>query len=338
MCPMCSGSGRHKKARFSMSVSERDGKLLFYCHRCKADGATIIKRLVALGILPDLVRAASATMTIVTKVRTAMRSRSWIRSSDITDLQGLQALLEIAARSCKEIFGAAVREIAEIARISESAAWQSLQRLSRDGWIQKVTRGDAHHPDTWRLLIPAGYSVGQDATAARKEGHGSSIGAFARGGRTPVPSFEHDLFRRGKGLGFSKGRLYVVLKTPMRAEEIAQVLGYEDARNVRLHLSKMLKLGLVHRRDDGRYERGDADLDVLATRLGVAEASDKDRTRHLRERQAWRKRIAAFEHWTQTGTVVDPETGEFLGQTDIPHRGVKRRSFNAVLAIERARR
>jgi hypothetical protein len=164
---------------------------------------------------------------------------------------------------------------------------------------------------------------------------------FGEGGRAgssrSVPSFDHDLFRR-TGLGFAKGRIYSVLESPMKAGDIASALGYKDARNVRLHLAVLLKLGLVRHLDDGRYARGNADLDAMANRFGVFGASDRQRARHRLQSEHWGRWYEAFEDWKKTGQMADPDTGEIVATESIPHKGTPLRTFRRRVLLSRARR
>jgi hypothetical protein len=150
-----------------------------------------------------------------------------------------------------------------------------------------------------------------------------------------LPSFEHDLFRWGKGLGFAKGRVYSELTVPMTTQQLAQTFGYKNARNVRMHLRVLTRAGLVRRLADGRYERGNADLDAVAARLGVLGASDRQRERHRMEQANWWRWSRAFSHWLQTGEVTDPETAELLEVGALPSKYATIRAFRLrVLSLQ----
>ena len=143
-----------------------------------------------------------------------------------------------------------------------------------------------------------------------------------------VPPFDHDLFRCGKGLGPTKGRIYSLLVRSMTTDEIAKEMDYKHTRNATLHLRVLGREGLVHRLGHGRYERTDVDLDSVAARRGVLGTSARQSARHRMERMRWRRWSNAFEHWRRSGEVVDPETGEVLDTQEIPgKRGARMRAF-----------
>jgi DNA-binding transcriptional ArsR family regulator len=153
-----------------------------------------------------------------------------------------------------------------------------------------------------------------------------------------APPFDHDLFRSGKGLGPTKGRIYRLLAVSTTAGEIAKTLGYKHTRNARHHLQELAKEGLVHRLNDGRYERTDIDLDAVAERHGVLGAQARQRARHCEERVHWKRWHSAFESWRQTGEIVDPETGEVLESQHIPDKRARMSAFRYRVLSIRLRR
>ncbi|MGD0075366.1 MAG: hypothetical protein ABSD31_13660 [Candidatus Binataceae bacterium] len=284
-------------------------------------------------------------LALVDEVRVATQAVSWNGIAAITNLAVLQVLLEIAKQCCRVEFSASVRQIGERARVNASTVWKSLRRLVRAGWLIPITRARGARAATWSLRSP---TKGADRAAtilhARKAGdHVWPVDpCFTQGDRAglsrSVPSFDHDLFRWRKGLGFAKGRIYSLLAVSRTASQIAKALGYKHPRNARLHLRVLMREGLLRRLDDGRYARGDANLDVLAARRGVLGAADKQRARHLVERRNWRRWSEAFERWRQTGEVVDPETGEVLEPRPTSHKGVTIRTFRQLVLSILARR
>jgi DNA-binding transcriptional ArsR family regulator len=65
-----------------------------------------------------------------------------------------------------------------------------------------------------------------------------------------------------------KGQVYSLLEMPLKATELAELLGYKSPSNARVHLRKLVEHGLVRHRADHRYERGDGYLDRLPTSSG----------------------------------------------------------------------
>jgi hypothetical protein len=124
----------------------------------------------------------------------------------------------------------------------------------------------------------------------------------------------------------------------MTADEIAKAMDYKHTRNATLHLHVLTKESLIRRLSDGRYERTNVDLDAVAERHGVLGAQARQRARHCKERVHWKGWYSAFEHWRQTGEVVDPETGEILDSQEIPGKRVRMRTFRQRVLCIRARR
>ena len=56
-------------------------------------------------------------------------------------------------------------------------------------------------------------------------------------------------------------------------------------------------------------------------------AGDRQRARHRAERWHWRRWSNAFEHWQESGQVVNPETGEKLECQGIPGKRTTRRNL-----------
>jgi predicted ArsR family transcriptional regulator len=267
-------------------------------------------------------------------VRTATAAVTWKGIAKTTDLKVLhQALLEFLKQSSKAVFGASARQVGEYARVDRATASRSLGRLVAAGWLEKVTPAQGKSAATWRFRMPTDRAD-RNATIQHAERAGNGLlqtdPCFSGGDRADlsrsVPPFDHDLFRCGKGLGPTKGRIYSLLAVSTTAAEIAKTFGYNHIRNVRLHLHELAKEGLVHRLDDGRYQRAGVDLDGVAARRGVLGARERQRVRHLVEREKWRHWSNAFEHWRQTGQIIDPDTAELLESQDIPGRRARMRA------------
>jgi hypothetical protein len=335
-CPLCNSRNRRRKPRATLSLTIRDGKILVYCHRCRVDPVAIIRELVSLDLLPNYFRNSSSTLALVDEVRAATGAVTWKGIAKTTDLKVLhQALLEFLKQSSKAVFAASARQVGEYARVHEGTASRSLRRLVKAGWLEKITSARGKSAASWRFRIPTDRAD-RGATIQHAGRAGDCVlqsdPCLSRGGRAglsrSVPPFDHDLFRCGKGLGPTKGRIYSLLAVPMTAGEIAKEMDYKHTRNATLHLRVLGREGLVRRLGDGRYERTDVDLDSVAARRGVLGASERQRARHRVERVRWRRWSSAFEHWRRSGEVVDPETGEILEIQDIPgERGARMRAF-----------
>jgi hypothetical protein len=124
----------------------------------------------------------------------------------------------------------------------------------------------------------------------------------------------------------------------MTSREIAEALGYKDARNARLHLNPLVSEGLVSRHEDRRYERGHTDLDEVAERHGVLGATNRQRQRYEIARDYWGRWFDSYVTWCQTGQLIDPDTGEVLDVQRVPSRKQLMRVFRQRVLAARANR
>jgi hypothetical protein len=208
-------------------LTARAGTLLVYCHRCKRRGLEIIRALVDLGLLPNWFRESSAAFALLKQIRAAIYSAEWNGTARATDLLVLCALDEIIKASLKTKFGASVRQIAERAQIDYATASRSLRRLTKTGWIEKIAGARDGNAAVWCLRLP---QPDRSATIPRAGKEGDRLlpadPFFGEGGRAnqnrPVACFRHEVFRRGRGLGPIKGRIYALLAAkPLTTREIA---------------------------------------------------------------------------------------------------------------------
>jgi hypothetical protein len=234
-CPLCNSRTRRRKPHATLSITIRDGKILVYCHRCRADAVAIIRELVHRDLLPNNFRESSKALALISEVRAAAQATTWKGIAALTDVVVLLVLLAIARRCLKSNFSAAVREIALSARRHEGTVSRSLRRLVKAGWLERATAARVKHAAIWRLRLPAD-KADRDATIPHAERADDRVlhsdPCLIQGDRAglthPAPPFDHDLFRCGKGLGPTKGRIYSLLLTPMKPCGIAEELAYKD--------------------------------------------------------------------------------------------------------------
>jgi hypothetical protein len=261
-----------------------------------------------------------------------------------TDLAVLQSLIQITRRCCRSDIGAGIRTIAEHAGVSVSTAWRAMRRLAEAGWVKQVDKSCGAEAAIWRIRVAKmatdrPETILRDRKACNRLFHVDPCDPKGRrGGRTyPAPFFDHDLFR-SRGLGKTKARIYALLVSPLTARQIADTLCYKYTSNVRVHLRRLGGHGLVLRLEDGRYERGAADLDALAVKLGVKGTGERQRARHDIERASYRRWLNAFHHWRQTGEIVDPESGEILGRQRLASKRARMNNFRQRVSLIRATR
>jgi hypothetical protein len=109
-----------------------------------------------------------------------------------------------------------------------------------------------------------------------------------------VTATPHDLWR-AEGLGARAGGLYRLLNatTPIAAKELALMIGCRPQAVRRQLVGKLGRHGLaVQDLEHIGWLRGDGDLDVVATELGVAGKGAAQREEHQRQRVTFRDRLA----------------------------------------------
>jgi predicted transcriptional regulator len=342
-CPLCRPENARRRARPTLSLTAHAGTLLVYCHRCRRPGLEIIRALVDLGLLPNWFRESSAAFALLKQIRAAIYAAEWNGTAKATDLLVLCALDEIIKASLKTKFGASVRQIAERAQIDYATASRSLRRLAKTGWVEKIAGARDGNAAVWRLGLPR-PDRNATITPAGKEGDRllRADPFFGEGDRAnqnrPVACFRHELFRRGRGLGPIKGRIYALLAAkPLTTREIAARLKYRHTRNVRIHLCVLIEQCLIRRRSDARFECCNINLDEVAKRLGVLGLNERQRARHAEERASFRKWCELFERWKRAGQIVDPATGLVIASGTQPRKTAKLADFRRVVLLGRVR-
>lgn len=343
-CPLCPSGDPQRRTRPTLSLTVRDGTILAYCHRCNSDGVTIIRELVRRGLLPDLFKDSSKALAIIGDVLAVLKSNFWNLSRATCDREVLHAVIGISLSCAKTELDLPVRQVALLARVSERTAARSVKRLAIAGWLERIAPAKGKRAAIWRIGVPEARPDREGTLSpASKEGNRLctddpfSVEVGRAGSARSVPSFDHDLFRR-TGIGFAKGRIYALLEFPMNARDIASALSYKNVRNARIHLGALLRDGLVLRSPDGDYRRSPRNLDAAAQDLGVLGATESQRERYRQQSDNWGRWCDAFDHWRQTGEVVDPDTGEILETQSAPHKRTSMPSFRLrVLVLRRGK-
>jgi hypothetical protein len=315
-CPLCG-----KRRRLSIGA-DGIGPGIKCFSGC--DSVAILRELVRRGLLPDWSRRST---TDLAPIRQAIARECWLGTAGSIDYRVIWSMINLAEHLCRIELAAAVRDVALWAHVSTDTASTSLRRLAHKGFLKLVTPASVAHAAVYRLCVPE-----------KTRGAGDSVLELHRGRAVTrsAAGFNHDVFRC-RAVGPVRGRIYGLLVEPRSARVLRDWMGYRDARPVRGHLAKMMRLRLARRRDDGLYERGDADLDVLAVRLGVAGATGRQRTRIAAERILWRTTCDGFEQWMKLGELVDPETGELLAADYRPRKRATLREFRRAVLLYRTR-
>jgi DNA-binding MarR family transcriptional regulator len=296
-CPFCETENSSRRPRPTLSITARNGKPLFYCHRCKRPGIEIIRRIVQSGLLYDGFQLSSRVLARIDELRGAAARANWKGVGGANALKVLGALSEIGRRCFKDVIAASERDVADLTNITAPTAGKALKRLTKLGWLDQVEGARGQKAATWRLRIPSPARRIEATHSGRAEKASDRVehsDPCSTGGRVapsrPAASFRHDLFRSSKGgLGPVKGRAYAILTSPMTSKEIARALGLKYPRNGMLHVQVLVREGLVRRLPDRRYQRASADLDEIAARRGVLGTGERQRQQHHEDRQRWRR-------------------------------------------------
>ncbi len=305
-CPLCP---LRKNPTFS--IAARDGLPVFTCHRCCERGPAgearrleILHEMIQRGLLQDARRTRTRALATVAAVQRTVAISIWKGTAGANARLVLRALCEISLCCGKEKFSASLFQLGELTNLSPSAVSRALQRLQQKGSLEKVvsaSRG-ARIATSWRIKTPPSRGVIELANSLhapeecdqslslRSPFRGEPGGTLRPAAVTPL---QHALFSsiRG-GLGSVKGRIYAVLSSSRTSSEIARLLGSKDRHSANPHLRALMKLGIVRRLEDGRYQRTSANLDEIAASRGIFDALNKRRAKYLEQRERERDRCA----------------------------------------------
>jgi hypothetical protein len=199
----------------------------------------------------------------------------WRGRAGATDRAIEQAHITIMRRCAAIEHGAGVREVATLAGISSlSTVTEAHRRLERVGYIRRVDQAKRGRAARYVAGLPGSPSRTVCCSRALGDCSFKELGA--------------DAFRWRDGLGKATGRVWCALdgRTPA---ELAVALELK-LRSVRKYLSRLAVHELAVCGADGRWYRL-GDLDAVATRLGVAGESDRQRAQYEDEREAYRQKL-----------------------------------------------
>lgn len=228
----------------------------------------------------------SAGRRLADALRGWAHSRAWPGRAGLYDQAVYLAHLGIAHRAGREHYGAASRELAELAGVSHVSANAATRRLVAAGLLKVQQAGTVSRPTVYRL-------VGQDVHKLT----------------TPTPPFvreckvfaAHDAFRPG-GLGKSAAQVWALLQAgPQTVADLATQTG-RTPRTVRAALKRMARivepvtgeivLTMVEREGEKWQALPGVDLDHVARVTGTAGKGKAQRARHRQERQSHRQALA----------------------------------------------
>lgn len=189
----------------------------------------------------------------------------------------LDALLTLARRYGRVVVGASVRQIAELAGLSRSAASTALHRLQMKGWVQRVAAAVGPLATEYRLTVP--------------DGLGRQHSLDARLAPTPLHVRSHDVGTH-EGLGRHAALLAdLIVDGVGTTRELTTVTGM-DRRTVVRHLARLEQLGLVVEGAAGWRSvvrrAADSVLGQVARQLRVAGLVRRRAGMHEEERREFR--------------------------------------------------
>lgn len=242
-------------------------------------------------------------------IRVVVDATAWRGRSGTSDLLVLRELLVIAGVRCSLVISLNLRSIAERCGLSLNAVWKAIRRLKARGLV-KVAHGSRlpGQSTTYRLCSL------QKCAFANKELQPPTFPYRAKY-CSQTHTFDldvgvaHDLWRGRRGLGKGQQRIYSLLGQPGRwtVAGLVRETGYHSS-TVR-HALQVLAFYDLAQRNGHVWRRGSAEPDAVAKLLGLDSAGDRQRRQHQRERETFRKWLAARDR-----IHVDRETGEVLNR------------------------
>jgi len=222
--------------------------------------------------------------------------RAWTGRTGSIDRAVFLAHAHIAARAGKLAYGAACRELAELAGVSFRTAIAATKRLTDAQLLALHEASTPSFPNTYRLLVPNVATFAMPADAHNL--HTPSLPPV----RECASYANHDAFRVG-GLGKAAGEVWRALQDgPATVARLAEKTG-RKRRTVSAALGRMARivepvtgeimagLALV-RHDDGKWAVVEGvDLDRVAKMLGTAGKGKRQREGHRAERRAHGKAL-----------------------------------------------
>jgi Bifunctional DNA primase/polymerase, N-terminal len=224
------------------------------------------------------------------------QTRAWPGRTGSIDRAVFLAHAQIALRAGRLNYGAACRELGELAGVTFRTASAATVRLMRAAFLALHDASTPSRPNVYRLNVP---NVGTFAIPASVPNlHTPSLPHV----RECVSYATHDLFRPG-GLGKAAGEVWTALQDgPASAPRLAELTGRRP-RTVRGALRRMARIvdpvtgeilpALALVAAEGKQWRAvdGVDLDRVALVLGTAGKGKRQREQHRQERRAHQRAL-----------------------------------------------
>lgn len=204
----------------------------------------------------------------------------------------LTALAYLTLQTGKRVVAASIRDLALMVALGRTTAADALQRLARDGYVQKVTSTDGGNAAEWRLTLTLSTTSGTVRSQPLDNPRPPADLFNTRADQVALLEEEltdgrHDLFTRA-GLGHLAGKVYAILRRhpSITVDSAARILG-TSTRYTATILGRLRQHRLIVKHRDG-WARARRDLrDAAARALGIA-GTLLDRARRYRaEREVW---------------------------------------------------
>jgi predicted transcriptional regulator len=260
----------------------------------------------------------------------------WAGQAGPSDLAALRAVAHLVATRRAPTVSAATRTISELTGRTQSTADRALRRLTRDGWLIRVTAGRGTDAATYRLATPDQQPTQPGSTSLA----GTPV---AGGSLTPAPPTTdrlctaiaiqgHDVMTND-GLGRYAAAVHIALcAQPGTVADLASRTGL-TSRTVRRQLRRLATAGIAHRTERIWAAADVTELDRAADQLGVTGAVARRAAAHAAERATWRWWLADFTargSWTvERGLWLPGRHTLTTGDRHVPSQPFPRRAGRA---------
>ena len=210
----------------------------------------------------------------------------------LSERSTLTALAYLTLQTGKRVVAASIRDLALMVGLGRTTAADALQRLARDGYVQKVTTTDGGNAAEWRLTLTLSTTSGTVRSQPLDNPRPPADLFNARAVQVAqledeLTDSRHDLFTRA-GLGHLAGKLYAALRQhpALTVETASRILGTGIRHTTRI-LSRLRRHRLIVKHREG-WARAKRDLrDQAARILGVAGTLLNRAERYRAEREVW---------------------------------------------------
>ena len=221
----------------------------------------------------------------------------WAGQAGPSDLAALRAVAHLVTTRRVPVVSASTRTISELTGRKQTTADRALRRLTRDGWLVRVSDGQGTEAATYRLTTP--HRPAADPISTLPPPASVAGGSLAPAPptterlRTAITIQSHDVMTTD-GLGRYAAAVHIALSTqPGTIAALATRTGL-TRRTIRHQLQRLAEVGLAHFAGAVWAAADPGQLDRAADRLGVAGTVARRAAAHTAERAAFRWYLADF--------------------------------------------